>query len=192
MFRKFICAVLLVLLMSICLTGCGMGIGGEVLKEFAEFAEIENGFLEEWKDNKEGIKQELYEFVDGLLEEINDWSDSVAAYSVTGDNSLVGERKQGDDNYVGSYEADYDKFTGEEYIFGGTSLKRTGGSDLKVNYSLTVQSGTVALYWLDGEEKKPIADAPAQDTYTFSIHAGGNFIVLEGDNFTGSLSLEVE
>ena len=189
MFRKFICVSLLVLLMSTCLSGCGMGIGRGFLEEFVE---IGNGFLKEFADNKDSIKQEFYGLVDIFLEEINDWSDSVAKNSLTKDSSLIGERKKGIDNYVGSYEADYSQFTGEEYIFGGTSLKRTNGSDLKVSYFLTVQSGRATLYWLDGEEEKMIADAPAQDQYAFTIHAGGNFIVLKGEDLTGSLSLTVE
>lgn len=189
MFHRIIGTALLAILLAMCLSGCGIGIGRGIFKEFAE---IENGFLEEWEDNKDGIKQEFYELVDVLMEEINDWSDSAATYSITRDDSLMGVRKQGSDNYVGSYEADYSQFTGEEYIFGGTSLKRTDGSDLKVSYSLSVQSGRATLYWLDGEEEKPIADTTVQDQYEFTIHAGGNFVVLKGDDFTGSLSLEVE
>lgn len=48
-------------------------------------------------------------------------------------------------------------FSGEEYIFGGTSLKRKYG-----------------------------------DVYQFTIHAGKNFIVLRGNEFTGDLSLKVK
>lgn len=88
MFRRMICTVLLALALTVCLSGCGRGM--RVLKEFAE---IENGFLEEWKDNKDGIKQEFYELMGVLIEEINDWSESAAAGSVTGDDSLTGARK---------------------------------------------------------------------------------------------------
>ena len=189
MARRLIGILLLTLLPATCLSGCGLGMGQGILKEFAE---LEHGFREEWKDNSDGIKQEFYELAAALLEEINDWSDSVATKSVTGDDSLTGVRRQGDDNYVGDYEADYSRFTGEEYIFGGTSLKRTAGSDLKVSYSLTILSGGATLYWLDGEEENLIADTSARDRYVFTIHAGGNFIVLKGEDFTGSLSLEVE
>lgn len=189
MIRRMIRAALLALLLSTCLSGCGTGLGRGILREAAELGD---GLLEEWKDNKDGIKQELYELVDVLFEEINAWSDSAATHSITSDDLIVGERRQGGDNYVGSYEADYSQFTGEEYIFGGTSLKRTDGSDLKVSYSLTIRSGRATLYWLDGEEEKLIADTSVQDTYEFTIHAGGNFIVLRGEDFTGSLSLEVE
>lgn len=189
MFRRIVYAALLTILLTTCLSGCGIGIGRGIFKEFAE---IEKGFLEEWKDNKDSIRQEFYELVDVLLEEINDWSDSASTYSITRDDSLMGVRKQGSDNYVGSYGADYSQFTGEEYIFGGTSLKRTSGSDLRVSYSLNIQSGGATLYWLDGEEENLIADTSVQDRYEFTIHAGSNFIVLKGDDFTGSLSLVVE
>ena len=37
-----------------------------------------------------------------------------------------------------------------------------------------------------------IADASDKGVYEFTIHAGKNFIVLKGEEFTGDLSLKVE
>lgn len=42
-----------------------------------------------------------------------------------------------------------------------------------------------------GGNKVEIADASEEGTYEFTIHAGKNFIVLEGELFTGSLTLNV-
>ena len=100
--------------------------------------------------------------------------------------------KKGADDYVGTYEAEYEQFTGEEFIFGGTSLKRKEGSDLQATYSLTIQSGTAVLYWLDGEDNIVFTDVSDEGDYEFTIHAGKNFIVLAGGQFTGSLALTVE
>lgn len=96
---------------------------------------------------------------DGFLEEINDWSESFATYSITKDHDLIGNRESGVDNYVGTYEAAYTQFDGEEYIFGGASLKRKDGGDLYATYSLTVQSDEAALYWMEGDNKIVIAEA---------------------------------
>lgn len=181
----FVLLPLLILLTS--LTGCGM--------------ELARGIIREYEDNKEGIKSELQELKDGLKEEINDWMSSASRYSLTADENLVGERKSGADNYVGSYEAEYSQFIGEEYIFGGTSLRRESGSTLKVSYSLSIQSGTAVLYWLESEEehvisgdkkKYVIAEVTAADVCEFTVDAGDNFIILEGNDFTGSLLLEIE
>lgn len=176
MMRKFISVAVSALLL-VNLTRCSTDLG--------------KGLIKEYEDNKEGIHQELSELWDGFLEEANDWSESFATHSITKDQDLVGNRERGVDNYVGTYEASYMQFDGEEYIFGGTSLKRKDGGDLCATYSLTVQSGEATLYWMNGDDKIVIADTSNEGIYEFTIHAGKNFIVLEGETFTGTLDLNV-
>ncbi|MBD5548694.1 MAG: hypothetical protein HDQ97_15120 [Lachnospiraceae bacterium] len=80
-------------------------------------------------------------------------------------------------------------------------MGRDSDSTLKVTYSLSIQSGTATLYWLESEEehvisgekvKYAIAEVTAADVCEFTVDAGDNFIVLKGNDFTGSLSLEIE
>lgn len=176
MIRKLI-SVAVVVLLLVNLAGCGTDLG--------------TGLIKEYMDNKEGIHQELSELWEGFLEEANDWSESFATHSITKDKDLIGNRERGVDNYVGTYEASYTQFEGEEYIFGGTSLKRKDGGDLYATYSLAVQSGEATLYWMEGDNKIVIAEASDEGVYEFTIHAGKNFIVLEGEMFTGTLTLNV-
>lgn len=176
MMQKLISVAVSVLLLAN-LAGCGTDLG--------------TGLIREYEENKEEIHQELSELWEGLLEEVNDWSESLATHFITKDQDLIGNRKRGADNYVGTYEASYTQFDGEEYIFGGTSLKREDGGDLCATYSLTVQSGGATLYWMEGDNKIVIAEASDEGVYEFTIHAGKNFIVLEGETFTGTLNLKV-
>ena len=176
MMRKIVSAALSILLLT-GLTGCVTDLGAGIIKEL--------------EDNQEGIHQELGELWDAFLEEANGWSESAATFSITDDPDLVGNREKGVDNYVGTYEADYSEFDGKEYIFGGTSLKRQDGSDLCAVYSLTIQSGEARLYHMDGCDEIILADISKEGTYEFTIHAGKNFIVLDGTQFTGSLTLTV-
>lgn len=187
MLRKLISVLLLLTVLMTSLTGCGM--------------DLVRGIIREYEDNKEGIKSELHELKDGIKNELNDWISSFSQYSLTEDKKLKGERERGIDDYVGSYEAEYTRFSGEEYIFGGTSMERKNGSTLKVTYSLHIRSGTAALYWLGSadehiilgdKEQHMIAEVTAEDVYEFTLNTGDNFIVLKGDDFTGSLSLKVE
>lgn len=177
MIRKLISVEISILLL-VNLAGCG--------------TDLESGIRKEFEDNKDGIRQELGELWDGFLEEINEWSNYLATHSITKDHDLIGDREKGVDDYVGTYEAAYTQFDDEEFIFGGTSLKRKDGSDLHVTYSLIVQSGEAVLYWMEGENEVVIADASDKGVYEFTIHAGKNFIVLKGEEFTGNLSLNVE
>lgn len=176
MIRKFVSAALSILLLT-GLTGCVTDLGTGIIKEL--------------EDNQDGIRQELGELWDAFLEEANEWSESFATHSITNDDDLIGNREKGIDDYVGTYEADYSEFDGKEYIFGGTSLKRQDGSDLCAVYSLTIQSGEARLYRMDGCDEIILADITQEGTYEFTIHAGKNFIVLDGTQFTGSLTLTV-
>lgn len=176
MMRKLVSAALAILLLA-SLTGCA--------------AELGTGMLKELKDNEEGIRQEVGELWDAFVEEANEWAETFATESITRDRDLVGSRQKGADNYVGSYEADYSGFDGQEYIFGGTLLKRQAGSELCAVYSLTIRSGEARLYHLNGSEEILLAQFSEEGTYQFTIHAGKNFIVLEGTQFTGSLALTV-
>ena len=187
MLRKLISGLLLLAALTTSLTGCGM--------------DLARGIIREYEDNKDSIKSELHELKDGIKNEFNDWMSSISRYSLTRDKSLKGKRELGIDDYVGSYEAEYIRFNGEEYIFGGTLPDRKNGSALKVTYSLNIESGKAALYWLESadghiligdKEQHMIAEVTAEDVYKFTFDAGYNFIVLKGHDFTGSLSLVVE
>lgn len=177
MIRKLISAALSILLLA-SLIGCAADLGAGMIKELA--------------DHEEGIRQEAGELWDAFLKEANEWSESFATHSITSDHDLIGNRKKGIDNYVGTYEADYSEFDGKEYIFGGTSFRRQDGRDLCAVYSLTIQSGEARLYRMDGCDEILLADISKQGTSEFTLHAGKNFIVLDGTQFTGSLRLAVD
>lgn len=133
---------------------------------------------EEWKDN--------------IISGFNDWMQSFSKHALTKDRNLQGERSKGEDEYTGTYEADYDRYNGEEVIFGGTALERDNGNNLRVTYTLKITSGSATLYWLEGGEEHIISDSDADTTYDFTLSSGDNYIVLKGDNFSGSLKLKVE
>lgn len=129
---------------------------------------------------------------DNVINGFNDMLQHFSKYALTDENDLQGDKTKGEDTYTGSYVADYEDFNGEEYIFGGTALERDKGSDLTVTYELTVDSGTVKLYWRDKEEEKIIADASDTGTYSVTLEEGDNYLTLEGDDFCGSLRVTVE
>lgn len=111
---------------------------------------------------------------------------------LTDDKDLVGERKYADDEYTGTYEADYEKFNGEEFLFGGTALEREDGNALKVTYTLKITEGTASLYRVASGEEYTITDEDSDDIYEFTISSGDNYIVLKGEDFTGALTIAVE
>lgn len=129
---------------------------------------------------------------DNLIDGFNSWMQSFSKHALTKEKDLQGEKKKGDDTYTGTYTATYDGFHGKEFIFGGTALERENGNQLKVTYTLTVEEGTAELYWIAGNYEYTIANDSAEDTKKYTISPGDHYIVLKGDDFSGSLQLEVK
>lgn len=131
------------------------------------------------------IKDNLIDGFNGLLQHFS-------KYALTKEKDLQGDRTEGEDTYTGSYSAEYKEFNGTEYIFGGTGLERKNGNNLTVTYKLTVDSGTVKFYWRDKDEDKIIADTSGTGAYSVTLNTGDNYLALEGDDFCGSLQVDVQ
>lgn len=129
---------------------------------------------------------------DSVINGYDNLIQSVSKHALTKEKDLVGERKYTVDEYTGTYEADYENFNGEEFLFGGTALERKDGNSLKVTYTLKVTEGTASLYWLAAGEQRTIASGNSEDIYEFTISAGDNYIVLKGEDFSGTLTMTVE
>lgn len=128
-------------------------------------------------------------FRDAAIGLFNDAVEFVGSLALTDDPWLAGTRETGSDSYNGRYTAEYDRYTGEEYLFGGTSLEPR--SEMYVSYTLGIGSGSAFLCRIDGEREEIIAQTSGEGEYAFPLEPGDNFIVLKGENFTGSLSLSV-
>ncbi len=128
---------------------------------------------------------------DAAVELFNDAVEFVGSCALTGDAWLTGTRKTESDNYNGSYTAEYDRYNGEEYLFGGTSLEPKG-SVMRVGYTLEIKGGSASLCRIGGEEEETIAAVSGEGECELSLEAGDHFIVLKGENFTGSLTLTVQ
>lgn len=128
---------------------------------------------------------------DNLISGWNKWMQSFSRRALTKDEDLQGQKTRGDDAYTGTYTAAYDGFNGKEFIFGGTALERENGNHLKLTYTLNVQDGSVELYWIAGNDEYTIANDGSEDTKEYTISSGDNYIVLQGENFTGNLELTV-
>ena len=126
---------------------------------------------------------------DSILDGFNDLLHHVSQYALTNEKDLQGKKTEGEDTYTGSYTAEYDNFSGTEYLFGGTGLERENGNELTVTYELTVESAE--LYWREGEERHLIADTSQSDTYSITLSSQDNYIVIFGENFQGTVDISV-
>ena len=78
---------------------------------------------------------------DQVLGRYNEILQAAGEATLTGSGDLEGERSFGADHYVGSYAADYEGFSGEEVLFGGTALEREGGDEITVSCQIESTDG---------------------------------------------------
>lgn len=75
---------------------------------------------------------------DEFLDQYNNIVQSAGSIALTGNSSLQGTKEKGIDDYTGSYTANYEDFSGTEYLFGGTSIKRENVSAVRRLFSFAV------------------------------------------------------
>lgn len=127
-----------------------------------------------------------------ILEDYNDLLHYFSQYALTDEKNLQGEKTEGKDTYTGSYTAEYNDFSGTEYLFGGTGLERENGNELTVTYKLTVDSGSAKLYWFEGETDHLISDDSQSGTCSITLSSQDNYVALEGEKLKGALQISVE
>ena len=75
-----------------------------------------------------------------IIKQYDNVLQSIGEKSITKNRKLQGERKLGEDSYVGSYKAEYESFSGEEIVFGGTGLSRDAGNIIKVSCKIEAET----------------------------------------------------
>lgn len=130
---------------------------------------------------------------DEIVEQYNQALQAVGDNGLTNNNDLQGRRNLGADSYVGTYEADYENFSGEEVLFGGTALERDDGNEIKISCNMDKTSGTLKLILQTGtNDPEVLCDTETSYSETIDLPSASNYIIVEAENFTGSLDLTIE
>ena len=130
---------------------------------------------------------------DEILNHYNNMVQSAGSIELTGKSSLQGEKEKGIDDYTGTYTADYANFSGTEYLFGGTSIKREAGKELSIDCTLEITEGIAKVFWISGsDEAVMLIEATGTYSDTITLPDGGNYIGIECENFTGNIELNIE
>lgn len=130
---------------------------------------------------------------DEILNHYNNIVQSAGSIELTGKSSLQGEKEKGIDDYTGTYTADYANFSGTEYLFGGTSIKREAGKELSIDCTLEITEGTAIVFWISGsDEAVTLIEATGTYSDIITLPDGGNYIGIECENFTGNIELNIE
>lgn len=102
---------------------------------------------------------------------------------------LVGDKAEGDTAYEGEYSASYKDFSGKEILFGSTALNLNNDINMLVKYELTSDSGKGYLYRVTPDGISIVIQNGSGEAQ-FDLEPGDNYIIFQGDHFTGDLTLE--
>lgn len=131
-----------------------------------------------------------YEKPSEMLEKLEGWAENLGQSQITEEENLIGERILSEDSYVGRYFADGENETGKDVVFGGASIEKR---QLRVYGTITTESGKATVRirqnW-DVTELEPDEDGNFETN--LSLDNGGNYIMVNYEDFTGNIELYSE
>lgn len=127
--------------------------------------------------------EEVHSFLSGLAKDLGE-------SQITEDSDLIGSRSLAEDAYTGEYHSLCDGNTGKDVVFGGGSIDT---KKLHVYGTIQKDSGSAVVRIRQNEkvtELEPQADGGFETT--LSCSSGGNYIMIDYDNFQGNVELHSE
>ncbi len=138
-----------------------------------------------------GTIKENPNFKDNLISSYNFVINFFGKSTLTSDRNLQGKRIYGVDNYVGTYNAKYEGFTGEEILFGGTTLSRKNNDYININIKLQKYAGDIKVINRFGNNDKIILDDTGSFSDNIYIEGASYYLVVKLDNFEGNIEIEI-
>ena len=108
-------------------------------------------------------------------------------FALTPAIQLQGVRSFGESHIEGAYTAQYEGYSGTEYLFGDTS---TLARAVDVELSLDAESGGGTLFLMTGARKMEVLfEGEGSYEDTLELPAGGGYIGFTGKGLTGTLNV---
>ena len=126
---------------------------------------------------------------DGVLSAYESVVQFAGQFALTPAIQLQGVRAFGEDHFQGTYRAEYENFSGTEYLFGGTS---TVGRDVRVTFSLEAENGGGTLFLMSGKHMlEVLLDAQGGFERTLTLPSGSSYIGFTAKGLTGTLEMRL-
>lgn len=127
------------------------------------------------------------------MEKYNAVVEKVGEVQLTNDINLQGKRDYGEDYYTGTYQAEYKKFSDTEYLFGGTTIERAAGKQVEFFCNLEITKGEAEIFIISGSnEPKTLIKTTGTYENTITLPDGSNYIGIVGNDFSGTVKIEVK
>ena len=120
-----------------------------------------------------------------VLEKYNAVVEKVGEVQLTNDINLQGKRDYGEDYYTGTYDT--------EYLFGGTTIERAAGKQVELFCNLEITKGEAEIFIISGSnEPKTLIKTTGTYENTITLPDGSNYIGIVGNDFSGTVKIEVK
>lgn len=129
-------------------------------------------------------KDEVLDFYERTSEQFGD-------LVLTIKSKLKGNRDFGEDHYTGIYEVVYKDFTGEEVVFGGTTIEREN-EDIHIKLEISESKGDLKIIFKLKEKEEVLAMKDGTYEYDFNVKDGSNYLIIKGNNYSGKVNIKIE
>lgn len=126
-----------------------------------------------------------------VVNKFDSFAEQLSRSQITSDKKLVGKREYANnDHYTGNYIAKCDNADGRDVIFGGASVKE---HKLKLTVNSAKYSGSFKIrVRLGSEVEEYIVDENGSFEKELEFNGGGNYIMIDYENFKGTVELSAE
>lgn len=128
---------------------------------------------------------------DGFLNIYKSANEKAGDMVLTSKSKLKGKREFGEDHYTGTYEVTYEKFKGEEVIFGGTTIERDN-DNIHVELNVENSKGNIKIYMKLKDKEETLAIEDGSYEFDFNVKDGSNYLIINGDNYSGKVNIEIK
>ena len=125
--------------------------------------------------------EEMHDFMDGLTQKLGQ-------SQITEETDLIGNRCLNGDGFTGGYRAECEGNTGRDVVFGGASIDRRC---IQISGVVETVSGTAQIR-IRMNDQTMVLDCDADGNFqtVLSMDNGGNYIMVDYDQFVGRVELD--
>lgn len=123
------------------------------------------------------------------IEQLSEWTGKLGMTQITEDESLCGTRtlENEEDYYTGNYIAETDHVTGRDVVFGGAGIEER---TIVCSGTVNIKTGSIKIRVRMNEEVVYVSpDESGHFEKEFSFASGGNYIMVDYEDFTGNIDL---
>ncbi len=110
---------------------------------------------------------------------------------LTNKNKLKGTREFSSDHYTGTYSVTYNNFTGEEVIFGGTTIERDE-NDIHIKLNIEDSKGDIKVIMKLKENEEILATEDGNYQFDFNVKDGSNYLIIRAEKYSGKVDIEID